>query len=115
MPAKVKSFPDLIRALADEHHGGKVLPMAERTGLSPAILARWYHGQTREPTLDSLLKLCAAYHLEVVDVLALVARRRRPTAPIAGGSAQREPRRARAHATKCSLSEPAWDPLAAAA
>lgn len=95
MSLPVKDFPALIRWLAERHHNGKVLPMAQPTGISPAMLSRWYHGQVTRPTLDTLVKLCRAYDLNVLDVLALLGvapppptarkRPRRPV-PIAGGS-----------------------------
>lgn len=84
IPPSVRDFPSLIRWLADEFHQGAVIQVAERARLSPANAHLWVHGRTRNPKIESLEALCAAYSLDFDDVRALVRRSWVP--PISGGS-----------------------------
>lgn len=86
----VRTFRALIHWLAERYHGGHFFPMAERIGVSSALVDQWQRGVVKRPTIVSVEKLCAAYDLELVVVLRLVTspppRPTRKPLPIAGGS-----------------------------
>ena len=81
---KVKTFPQLIRWLADEYHEGAVLPIANKVGVSPALVGLWSRGQTAEPRALNLQRLAEVYNLDFLWVLGLVHGKR--LLPIGGGS-----------------------------
>jgi len=81
---KVKTFPQLIRWIADQYHDGAVLPIATRVGVSPALVGLWSRGQTAEPRVSNLQRLAEVYQLDFIWLLGLVHGKR--LAPIAGGS-----------------------------
>jgi len=87
MNPKVRTFPELIRWLADKHHDGHVLPVAQKTGISPALVNLWVKGQVKNPTVTNLQRLCAAYGLDFLFVVGLV-QGRRAALPISGGSGE---------------------------
>ena len=110
IPRQVRTIGELVRWIADTHHEGAVFPIAARARLSAAIIARWGHDAVKTPRLDSVIQLAEAYSLDSRDVLTLVyraledelarqrklmtrelTRRRRPRAPIAGGSGAAQP------------------------
>lgn len=87
----VKTYKALIRWLAERHHAGHFFPMAERIGVSSALVDQWKRGVVKNPTIESITKLCLAYDLDLLAVLRLVtARISRPPrdlSSISGGSA----------------------------
>ena len=88
MNPKVQDFPALIRWIAETYHGGAVHPIHEKVGVSPALVQLWATGGVRNPTLENLDRLCAAYELNFTFVRGLL--RQRPH-PIAGGSSDGGP------------------------
>ena len=80
---KVRNFPELIRWIADHHHDGAVLPIAQKVDVSPALTNLWVKGQVKNPTIGNIQGLCSAYNLDFMFVVGLVNRRK----PISGGSA----------------------------
>lgn len=78
MERKFSEFKALVLWLAHEHHEGHIYPMAERTGISHALLDRWSKGMVKNPTAATIEKLCQAYELNFHEVMDL-ATRGRPT------------------------------------
>ena len=68
---KVKDFPGLIRWIAEMHHEGKLHPVAERAGIGWTTVHQWSRGIIRNPGIVTVWKLCAAYDLDLMDVLTL--------------------------------------------
>jgi len=85
MNPKVADFPALIHWIADKHHGGAIHPIHEKVGVSPALVQLWAKGGVKNPSLENLDRLCAAYHLDFGFVRSLLRRRLHP---IAGGSGE---------------------------
>src|SRR5262249_15466404 len=63
-----------VPLLAQHEHDGAVYPMAAKIGISPAIVARWAQGNVRNPTIESVAKVCRAYRLDFVKVTKMLAR-----------------------------------------
>jgi hypothetical protein len=85
MNPKVEDFPALIHWLAEKYHDGAVHPIHEKVGVSPALVQLWSKGGVKNPSLENLDRLCAAYHLDFTFVRGLLRRPKR-LHPIAGGS-----------------------------
>lgn len=90
-PRSVRTFPQLIRWLADEYHGGVVLAIAGKTGVSPGLVNFWVKGNVGEPKLGSIERLCEAYDLEFDYVRGLIRGRAIPPAAGASGAAAMPP------------------------
>jgi hypothetical protein len=82
----ITTWRKLIRSLAERHHDGHYYPMAARVRVSAGLVHQWKKGIVKAPTLDSIVRVCAAYDLELMDVIRFGAPRQRPARPIGGGS-----------------------------
>lgn len=103
-PRSVRTFPQLIRWLADAYHDGVLFAISGKTGVSPALVNLWVKGHVGQPRLESIERLCDAYDLEFDYVRGLVRGR-----PIAGGAAAAAtPPTA---AESALVAEPTSDPL----
>lgn len=76
MTPDAPDFKTLVKLLAERHHDGAIYPMAERVGVSSALMDKWAHGTVKNPTNPSLRKLCRAYHLDFLKVLTIVEKGR---------------------------------------
>src|SRR3990167_6672019 len=68
----VESFTELVQWIVKTHHADVVLSMATKTGVSQAMLNRWYHGQAKHPTLETIVKVCSAYDFDPRDVMGML-------------------------------------------
>jgi transcriptional regulator with XRE-family HTH domain len=71
MKDDIETFPALVRWIAEQHHGGVIYQLAQRVGISPALADRWSKGLVQHPTMDSVMKFCRAYGLDLAEVLRL--------------------------------------------
>lgn len=67
-----KSFALLIHNLAEEHHDGKLMPLAQRASLAVGTVSQWRRGITKQPDPASLHRLCVAYGLDPAKVFTLI-------------------------------------------
>jgi len=93
-----KTWAEMIRWLAERHHGGHIYPIAARVQVSAGLVDQWAKGIVKTPSFESVTKVCAAYGLELLLMMHFAAPpamrkhmapkppRRPKKAPLSGGS-----------------------------
>ena len=82
LPPHVRTFPGLIRWIADEYHDGAVWRIAPQIGVSVPLVNQWVHGIIKSPQTKNLIALPDRYGIDFADVIRAVRGH-----TISGGSA----------------------------
>lgn len=89
---ELHGLSELTRWIADTYHEGVLLPIAEKLGVSSAVVYQWEKGQTRTGHPATLSRLAEAYGLDLGDVLRVVTKPRRASVSLRAMSDKGRPR-----------------------